>query len=600
MSEGEDASPTESENVQDRLVEGSKLAIEETLDPSPRFKISAQQSLPYIMLVVAGVGSACSGPGQTFGVTMFIPFLLRSANVSRNVGSLLFTIATICGGTSTFPWGYVIDRFHLRVAFMIAAIGLGLGLLILSCANTWWILLIGFAGMRIFGQSGMLLCAQTLVPQWWLTKRGIATSFASMGGVFSQGIYPAFCSFLMYGPLQLPWYRTIQVVGCIELFLFFPAVSLIVRHNYEDWQAGDPITRFIRRSLFGLSTSDSRDAYERVELDVISVDGEADDHEKEKDNEKDNDIELDVDAKQKEKENTIVVGIESESSSQDAMADQIDDAKDNVPDEANPATLEEVHLPLFDAVDGVEETEVEVEVEEGESKIETTGEGVVEAEERDETEDQAEITVEAEEEISWTWQEALRTRSFWCVASGQVVIALILTGLFFHLVEILVDAGGEETYATVVLLCSAVSTGVNNIPMGLLTDKVGGRIVLALGLCSLSAVLLVLGCYPWLMEVLQLALLPLVGFLLGMTTTCISVSIAPIMSNDFGRKSLGRITGISRMIMVFGSSSGPIMMSLPRGYLGGFSGILLVSTILPVIVAVANLVVRKPTRKEES
>ena len=70
--------------------------------------------------------------------------------------------------------GKLFDKYgHRKMAVLITA-GFGAALFYMSTVNSIFMLLIGFFLIRLLGQGSMGLIGGTLVPQWFIRKRGRA------------------------------------------------------------------------------------------------------------------------------------------------------------------------------------------------------------------------------------------------------------------------------------------------------------------------------------------------------------------------------------------------------------------------------------------
>ena len=99
----------------------------------------APRRLPfhYAWVVVAAAtgGVLCSIPGQTMGVSAFTESLLGATGLERLTLSNAYLVGTLASAALLPRAGVLIDRFGVRVAAMLAALLLGLVLLLLARAD---------------------------------------------------------------------------------------------------------------------------------------------------------------------------------------------------------------------------------------------------------------------------------------------------------------------------------------------------------------------------------------------------------------------------------------------------------------------------------
>lgn len=194
-------------------------------------------------------------------------------------------------------------------------------------------------------------------------------------------------------------------------------------------------------------------------------------------------------------------------------------------------------------------------------------------------------------EVNWTLPETMQTPVFWLVAASSGTIAMLTTGLFFHMVSIFKDNGLGPTAAAATFVPIAVTAAVVNLGSGVLVDRVPARFLLIVALV-LQSISLWLALY---MPSVELAFVygVILGTLLGLSRMVNSV----IWAQYFGRQHLGSITGVTTTIMVAGSALGPMPFGIARDMLNSYYLVLTVSAVIPLILAAANLFFSKPERQ---
>ncbi len=178
--------------------------------------------------MIAGLGVFFSGPGQTYSVSIFIDSYISEFNYSRTYVSGLYSTATLGAGLTLFLVGRLVDRFGQRVMMAIAGT-----LLALACFWNGFILgpfmmFLGFYMLRLFGQGSLTLIPNTLVPQWFIQKRGRALSVMAIGGFLSSALLPPLNNWLIdaYG-----WRVTWFVWGAALAVIFVPLTVWLVRNQ---------------------------------------------------------------------------------------------------------------------------------------------------------------------------------------------------------------------------------------------------------------------------------------------------------------------------------------------------------------------------------
>lgn len=185
----------------------------------------------WIIVFLAALGSFFSGPGQTYSNSIFIDEYINTFGWSRSEISGIYSGATLAAGLLMMVVGRYVDKFGQRQMMVVVSVILGLSCLFNSIVQNIWMLGIGFFLVRLFGQGSMSLIPNTLVPQWFIKKRGRAMSFMAMGGFASAAFFPIANAWLID---LWSWEMAWRVWGILLLVLFAPLAFLGVRNRPED------------------------------------------------------------------------------------------------------------------------------------------------------------------------------------------------------------------------------------------------------------------------------------------------------------------------------------------------------------------------------
>ena len=194
-------------------------------------------------------------------------------------------------------------------------------------------------------------------------------------------------------------------------------------------------------------------------------------------------------------------------------------------------------------------------------------------------------------EENWTLPEAVRTPAFWILSLGSSSIAMLTTGLLFHIVSIFADHALSSSAAAAAFAPIAVATAVLTLLGGALMDRVPAKLMMALALGFQAASLLLARSLD------GPALAVAFGVTLG-ATQGLSRSVSGVVwAKYFGRQNLGSIAGLSQTIGVLGAALGPLPLGIARDVLGSYDAALLSCSILPALLCIAALFVRRPRRR---
>ena len=185
----------------------------------------------WVMVALAGFTLFFSGPGQTFSVSMFIDSYINDFGWTRSTVSGMYSIGTLIAGMLMGVVGGLFDRYgHRKMGTAVASL-FGFALLFMSTVRTVPMLLVGFFLIRLLGQGGMSLIGTTLVPQWFIKKRGRAISIVSVFGAVSLATLPPINTWIIQNfSWQIGW-RAWAVVTWV---LVAPTIYYLIRTRPED------------------------------------------------------------------------------------------------------------------------------------------------------------------------------------------------------------------------------------------------------------------------------------------------------------------------------------------------------------------------------
>ena len=178
-----------------------------------------------------------------------------------------------------------------------------------------------------------------------------------------------------------------------------------------------------------------------------------------------------------------------------------------------------------------------------------------------------------------TLRQALRTSAFWIVAAGLSLIALLMTGLFFHQVAIFQLRGLDTHVATRVFAITAITSVVSAPVLGRIMDRAPSRLVFAGALCVMAAALLALHLVHDVTTSVAYAIV------FGLANASMQVNVGYLWADYFGRRRLGSIQGSGQTALIVGASLGPLPFSLSLDLTGDYSAALVGSAVLTVLAA---------------
>lgn len=183
-----------------------------------------------IMLALAGLAVFMSGPAQTYGVSAFVDPMLTDLGESRSLFSTTYSIGTLVSALTLLVVGRQIDRYGSRLVMTLAAIVFAGSLFFMSGVGGVLTLAIGFSLLRASGQGVLTLAARTLVPHWFVRRRGRAFSIIGLAATASLAAVPIFNERLIQ---MLGWRDAWRVNSVIILLVLAPLLWFFVRDRPE-------------------------------------------------------------------------------------------------------------------------------------------------------------------------------------------------------------------------------------------------------------------------------------------------------------------------------------------------------------------------------
>jgi MFS family permease len=194
----------------------------------------------------------------------------------------------------------------------------------------------------------------------------------------------------------------------------------------------------------------------------------------------------------------------------------------------------------------------------------------------------------ARADVGLTVGQALRTPAFWIIAASFATFSMLVTGLFFHQVALFNDRGISAQAAAQLFPISAVTMVVAMPLFGRLLDRLPTRPLFAFAMLTMTVAMLAL------VMVDDVPSAVVYSVLFGINNAAIHAHLSYLWPHYFGRRYLGSIQGTAQTIGVIGASIGPIPLGAAFDLFGSYQGALLLLSVLPVLCAVAILLMRPP------
>lgn len=209
------------------------------LQASDSAKTDAQRIRDYpffygwVIFAVATLGVVCTGPGQTYCISIFLEYIIADLSLSRSTVSSLYTAGTLLGSFALPFVGRRFDRHGARYMITLVSLLFGLACVYVGTVQNAVMLGIGFFLIRMLGQGSLTLICTNAINQWWVQRRGpllgLSGTFVSL---FGLGVTPNVVHWLIP---HLGWRATYVLLGAFLSLGFAPIAFYLVRNRPETY-----------------------------------------------------------------------------------------------------------------------------------------------------------------------------------------------------------------------------------------------------------------------------------------------------------------------------------------------------------------------------
>ena len=146
--------------------------------------------------------------------------------------------------------------------------------------------------------------------------------------------------------------------------------------------------------------------------------------------------------------------------------------------------------------------------------------------------------------------QALRTRSFWLMLAVWLLFALCLNLVMTHVVPYATDVGISTIEASTVLSLIGGFQILGRLPTGRISDIIGRKVP------GITCAVFGIGALTWLIWSHNLWMFYLFAVIFGFSVGGLGVAMITLVSDIFGRRSLGAIMGALEMGFAMGAAIG--------------------------------------------
>ena len=130
-----------------------------------------------------------SSYGQTFLISLYLPFLVSAASIQNSAFGSLYSVATLLSALILSQIGKYIDTVPLKTYSWLATLGLVLSSFLFSQVYSVYVLFIALFGLRLSGQGLMSHISSTVTAKYFDADRGKALGITSLGHPAGQFLF---------------------------------------------------------------------------------------------------------------------------------------------------------------------------------------------------------------------------------------------------------------------------------------------------------------------------------------------------------------------------------------------------------------------------
>ncbi|TFH74692.1 MFS transporter [Gammaproteobacteria bacterium LSUCC0112] len=180
--------------------------------------------------------------GQSFFVAWFGADIQRTLGLSAAEYGSAYSLGTLMSAIAVVWAGGVIDRVSLRTYTLLVSAGLACAMLVLSQANSLWMLLPGFFLLRLFGQALLPHTGITTMTRHFDKQRGKAVSVAMSAVPGGEIVLPVMAVALI---AAIGWQSTFLGLALAVPVLLVPLLLWLLKHAQlaaPETSLPDPLT----------------------------------------------------------------------------------------------------------------------------------------------------------------------------------------------------------------------------------------------------------------------------------------------------------------------------------------------------------------------
>ena len=180
-----------------------------------------------LLILAAGFLILFFSGGSRFAFGLMLKPMSEELDVSRFTLSAAFTMFMVVSAVAMPFVGRLVDLWSLRGTIAIGAVIGAAGLAMMGQVQSSWQVFIVYGVVYALGNSGTSIApVVVMVSQWFVERRGVATSVAVSGNAIGQLVIVAALASTL---VAIGWQASFTILAIIIAAILLPIVLLVVR-----------------------------------------------------------------------------------------------------------------------------------------------------------------------------------------------------------------------------------------------------------------------------------------------------------------------------------------------------------------------------------
>lgn len=185
----------------------------------------------WLMLPVVMITMVATSPGQTFGVSVFNPYIRQALSLSHSEISGAYMLGTFLASLPMIYVGALMDRYGLRRTLTGVVVLFGLACVGMSQVSGLVTVFFAFLCLRMLGQGAMELLANNTLAMWFHNRLGLAAGIVSVVSGLVTGVVPMFHLWLIQ---SLDWRWAYALLGMVIWGVMMFILAVFFRNRPEE------------------------------------------------------------------------------------------------------------------------------------------------------------------------------------------------------------------------------------------------------------------------------------------------------------------------------------------------------------------------------